>query len=89
VRRTELRGARYSLERAETTRAAFYRVHAAGNERDVGEATYHAHSQSQALVPVVLLDIYPEKLWWYQHRFWWESDNLDADDVELLVRQRD
>jgi hypothetical protein len=85
----ELATATTELVDAEATRISAYRLHGKDHFVDLPDDEYDAHAQTQGLTPVLVTTWETRNWWWFAGRFWWDSEGLDADDVQALVLQRD
>jgi hypothetical protein len=67
-------------------------VFVAGNARGAGAITralYELARETQRSEAVAVLTDPPRQYWWCRDRFWWEDEDLEAQDVLALVHERD
>jgi hypothetical protein len=50
---------------------------------------YRSMKAAQSTTPVSVFRDGQRTLWWYQESFYWESENLDAESVALLIWDRE
>jgi hypothetical protein len=53
------------------------------------DAEYTTIHQTQQTYPVALMRVDDRQYWVYQGRFWWDNDDLRADDVRALLYDRE
>lgn len=46
-------------------------------------------ARTQMQLPVFLTTHEGKRLWWYLNRFWWDSEGLEASDVQALILQKE
>jgi hypothetical protein len=67
-------------------------VFVAGRARAAAGITsslYALAREAQRTEAVVVLTDPPRRYWWCRDRFWWEDEDLEAEDVLALVHERD
>jgi hypothetical protein len=57
--------------------------------RGLSRAAYARAAREQREVPVAVLEADGRTWWWHRDRFWCESEGLRAEDVLVLVEQRE
>jgi hypothetical protein len=77
-RRLTLRGRRFRLVRGSTPLAGAW-----------GARRQRALSAASLVAPVALASDGRRTCWWFEERFYWADEELDASDVLALVRERE
>jgi hypothetical protein len=73
----------YELSSGKGTRARTYMQVVLSDEQ------FNQLSATQLLIPVLVTTWEGKRWWWYLNRFWWDSEGLEAADVQALILQRD
>jgi hypothetical protein len=80
--------------RACSAHIVMHRLHSRDRYVDCSERRFARLVRSQQAVPVCVTSWHGIRWWWFQGRFWWDDEGLDAEDVrnqvlELTRKNRD
>ncbi len=70
-------------------RVNLFRLHSKRHYVDFTEDSYEQNRALQETSPVLATTWDGKRWWWYLDRFWWDSEGLEADDIQALVLQSD
>lgn len=78
-----------SRRRMEEPVVAVFRLDSKAHYVTLSEDDYQVHLAMQQVAPVLVTTWNGKRWWWYLDRFWWDTEGLEAEDVQVLVLQRD